>query len=370
MLKVFVVVCRVGSMKLAADVMCVTPGAVSHHVKSLEELLGSKLLIRRKGLLELTPFGAHAFELMAESFDRIEHNFAALTRSSQDPTNLERLTITTTGSFAAGWLLPHIGSFLHDNPDIDFRLESTNDLVNVASETRIDLALRHGLGHYGDLYSRMLVAPRVFPAISPKLLDGRIIGTIEELLAFPLLHDINRSDWPLWLDASRVADQHIHQGMAFADGSLLVQAAVAGYGIALVEDVHMEAELMSGQLTKAMDLPIVRTLAYYLVARPASLRKQSVRRFVSWIVAELDRTRSTITDDSRLHSFSDSGAPTIAGHLDLPLIESENTLHKATRQIANGSRVIGPTGIGMVSSIRRDIESSGGDRSLSRTSRS
>jgi hypothetical protein len=181
----------------------------------------------------------------------------------------------------------------------------------------------------------MIVAPRVFPAISPKLLDGRTIGTIEELLAFPLLHDIDRSDWPLWLDASRATDHHVHQGMAFADGALLVRAAVAGHGIALVEDVHMEAELMSGQLVKAMNLSIVRTLAYYLVARPASLRKQSVRRFVSWIAAELDHTLTTIPDD----------VPTIVGHLDFPMIESENTLLNARPQIIRGSRIAAPVRI-------------------------
>src|SRR4051794_9617830 len=144
-LRVFVEVCRFGSMKKAAESLHVTAGAVSHHIKSLDEILGAKLFVRRKGMLELTPVGSHLFEFTASSFDQIHHNFAMLTgdqRGFERPrtgNQRERLVVTTSEAFAAGWLIPRIGSFLKSNLDIDLRIECSNEIVNIKSETRVDL---------------------------------------------------------------------------------------------------------------------------------------------------------------------------------------------------------------------------------------
>lgn len=289
MLKVYVEVCRQGSMKRAAESLYVTTGAVNHHVKSLEETLGTKLLVRKKGGLELTPVGGYLFEQLAAAFDQIEHSVAVLRKSIRTQGTSEPLTITTTNSFASGWLIPRIGSFLKENPRIDFRVESSSDIVNLANEMRIDLAIRHGLGYYEGLYSRMLLDPHMLPVMSPTLLNGRTVSTPGELLSYPLLHDIDRADWRLWLQAHKIQADVSNRGAAFADSSVLVQAAVAGHGIALIEDIHAEAELKSGRLIVPIDRPVSRAFAYYLVARPASLRRGAVRKFVEWVGLQLDR---------------------------------------------------------------------------------
>jgi DNA-binding transcriptional LysR family regulator len=114
------------------------------------------------------------------------------------------------------------------------------------------------------------------------LLQNKIIADVQDLLSFPLLHDIQRADWSSWLDEYGVDEKDATHGAAL-DGSLLIDAAVAGHGVALVEDIYAEPELRSGRLVKAIDLPVSTMFAYYLVARPASLRKNGVRSFASWI---------------------------------------------------------------------------------------
>lgn len=289
-LRVFVEVCRLGSMKEAAESLHVTAGAVSHHVKSLENLLGVKLFLRKKGVLELTPVGSHLFEFTVSAFDAIDHHFALLlgkptanSRPTLWESRQERLTVTTTDAFAAGWLIPRIGPFLTANPDIDLRIESTDEIINVRNETRVDLAIRHGLGSYEGLLCRLILAPQLIPVVSPNLLKDREIAKLEDLLCFPLLHDIDRAGWPLWFSAHGVTHNNALQGAAFEGDRLLVQAAVAGHGIALVEDLYAERALMAGTLVKAINLAIEKATGYYLVARPASLRKRSVRRFIDWV---------------------------------------------------------------------------------------
>jgi LysR family glycine cleavage system transcriptional activator len=122
------------------------------------------------------------------SFDTIEHHFAMLRgKSAQRPlceSHQDRLTVTTTETFATGWLIPRIGPFLSANTDIDLPVEATRDVVNIRNDTRIDLAIRHSVNSFEGMHYRSIFAARLAPVISPSLLNDKQIAGPEDLLSF------------------------------------------------------------------------------------------------------------------------------------------------------------------------------------------
>jgi LysR family glycine cleavage system transcriptional activator len=160
----------------------------------------------------------------------------------------------------------------------------------------VDVAIRHGLGAYPGLQSEQLLAPVLLPVASPALLATVAPATTpQDCLRLPLLQDSERSDWRLWFQAlGLAADDQLERGPAFDDDLLLVRAAVAGQGVALVRDIHAADELADGRLQVVVQAPWPQAFAYYAVTRedvPAE-RVEGVTAFMDWMRGEL-RTAGT-----------------------------------------------------------------------------
>jgi LysR family glycine cleavage system transcriptional activator len=143
------------------------------------------------------------------------------------------------------------------------------------------------LGKYPGFEATWLVAPELIVVASPDLLKGR--GPLKQpadCLAFPLLHDFNRQDWRFWFEAHGVAVPNCKKGPAFSESHLVVRAAVAGQGLALVRDVYAQDELRSKKLVKALTVNWPVQFAYYVVATSEALQKPAVRRFRDWLIEE------------------------------------------------------------------------------------
>lgn len=281
-LRAFAETARRGSIKAAAEVMGVTPGAVSQQVKLLEDRLGVALFVRDSRSLHLTPEGARLHAPLVRAFDQIEQALDELARS---PTR-EILTVSTLPSLAATWLVPRLGRFTARHPAIDVDVSATARVVDLARE-RIDVAVRHGLGHYPGLRVLRLMSPRLVPVGSPDLLDGGPPLTVPaDCLRLPLLQDEDRADWTLWLRAHGIEDERAAHGPSFADDYLRLRAAMAGQGLALVRDVYIRDELAAGRLRLAFDLPWPTAFAYYVVMRPELADTPKVRAFVDWLREE------------------------------------------------------------------------------------
>ncbi len=143
----------------------------------------------------------------------------------------------------------------------------------------IDVAIRHGLGDYPGLDVQALMAPPLIPVASPRLLaEGPEIREAIDCLAYPLLQESERNDWRLWLRAMGVEDDpRSERGPAFADDLLLVRAAEAGQGIALVREIHARAEIASGRLAVALERPWPSRFAYYAVSLPGAAQRAPSR---------------------------------------------------------------------------------------------
>ncbi|VCZ02512.1 Glycine cleavage system transcriptional activator [Pseudomonas aeruginosa] len=152
-------------------------------------------------------------------------------------------------------------------------VEATALLADLRRE-RIDVAIRHGLGDYPGLDVQALMAPPLIPVASPRLLaEGPEIREAIDCLAYPLLQESERNDWRLWLRAMGVEDDpRSERGPAFADDLLLVRAAEAGQGIALVREIHARAEIASGRLAVALERRPSR-FAYYAVSLPGAAQR-------------------------------------------------------------------------------------------------
>lgn len=284
-LRAFTETTRLGSLKAAAERMGVTPGAISQQIRLLEDRLGVILLTRSRYGVQLTEAGASLYPGLSRGFGQIESallDLEVLTRSNT-------LTISTQPSFASGWLVPRLTDFNARHPGIDVRVQSTGELVDLFRDP-VDIALRHGLGDYPGLESIALLAPVLLPVASPGLLaDGPALHEPEDCLQYPLLQDADRADWTLWLRAHGFEpDQRSRRGPSFDEDLLLLRAAAAGQGIALVQAQHAEEDLRNGRLVVALDRPWPSRFAYYLVARSENLGRPAVRAFMEWIQAQVE----------------------------------------------------------------------------------
>jgi LysR family transcriptional regulator, glycine cleavage system transcriptional activator len=164
----------------------------------------------------------------------------------------------------------------------------------------VDLAVRHGLGNYPGLESTWLMAPEFIVVASPALLKPDApIRTPADCLRYPLLHGPRRKDWPIWLEAHGVNDPSSTKGHAFSDAQLIVAAAVAGQGLALVHDVDAKEALRAGKLVPALTISWPAQIAYYAVATAEALRKPSVRRFRDWLVDEAKQESNALFKTDR-----------------------------------------------------------------------
>lgn len=282
-LRAFSEIGRLGSIKAAANSLGVTPGAVSQQLRLLEDRLGVALFVRTRHGLHLTEAGARAHPGLLRGFDQIEASLSQLHAFSAPRT----LTLSTVPSFASAWLVPRLGRFNRRHPGIEVRVEASATPVDFSRE-RTDVALRHGLGSYPGLHSVFLMAPVLLPVASPALLaNGPAVHAPQDCLSYPLLQDGERADWRLWLQAHGVdVDDTAQRGASFDEDLMLLRAATAGQGIALVQDKHAQDDIDSGRLCVVVDKPWPTRFAYYAVCRPQTLVRPEVQAFLEWLQEE------------------------------------------------------------------------------------
>lgn len=282
-LRTFVEVSQRGSITAAAQALHVTPGAVSQQIRLLEERLGLALLVRERHGMRMTEAGADVYPMLSAAFAQIDKAVDALEAMK----TRQSLTVSTVATFAASWLVPRLGRFKERHPHIEVRVEATPALVDLRRD-HVDIALRHGLGDYPGLDVVPLMAPVLVPVAAPGMLAaGAKLATPADCLAHPLLHDADRADWPLWLRAHGVADDpRARRGDAYDDDFLLIRAAEAGQGLALVPAAYAREEIAAGRLVQVLDKPWPARFAYYAVSRPGAARRPEVRAFIDWIVEE------------------------------------------------------------------------------------
>lgn len=282
LLHTFVVAARTKRMAAAAARLGLTAGAVSQRIKELEALIGHRLLARSPKGVELTRAGQNLFERIADPFQALEVGYSA----AADRRASNRIVVTTTPSFASNWLVERLSGFARAHPKIEIAVDAGNSVIDLRADP-IDLAIRHGLGEYPGLQAHWLMAPAQIVVGSPKLLErGPPIRQPEDCVQYPLLHDIERRDWEYWLRALGRENDVPKNGHAFSDDTLLVRAAAAGQGLALVYDTYAAKDIALGRLVQPYKGRWPSKFGYYLVGLPQTFRRPAVRRFKAWLIEE------------------------------------------------------------------------------------
>lgn len=304
-LRAFEAAARHLSFKNAAHELHVTPGAVSHQVKVLEDSLGLALFRRLTRKLELTPEG-HALvpkvqeglRSLAEAVERV--------RSRQES---RALTVLAPPNFAARWLVPRLAGFTERHPEVDLHIASRPQMIDGRddgptppgpedSEAGPVAMVRFGDGRYAAGRVDEVFSASYVPVCSPKLLAGpHPLRRPEDLRHHTLLHDDTvieegaRPSWGAWLESIGLRDVDATRGPRFSDASLSFEAALEGLGVALAMRPLVRSEIEAGRLVVPFNIASPASFSYYLVTPPSSPPASSVCAFRRWLLEEAQSER-------------------------------------------------------------------------------
>jgi LysR family glycine cleavage system transcriptional activator len=269
------------SFARAAKELHVTPAAISQQIKLLEDHIGQSLF-ERSPVLRLSASAQAVVRPLREALDLLEQVSRQLKVSQTE----RPLVVSLAPSFASRWLIPRLERFSARHPDIELHLLATTRVVDFETE-RVDLAVRYGNGHYPGLHSERLRAESVAVVAHPRLAAG--LKRPSDLLGATLLHnsalnwDSTFPDWSTWLRNAGVAPTAPLRMRTFDDANLLIEATLAGLGVALLSRTLVNEELAAGRMVAPFrDQPLAN--AYHFICPPAHLQQPRVAAFRQWLL--------------------------------------------------------------------------------------
>lgn len=249
-LRAFEAAARNGSFKLAAAELAVTPTAISHQIRSLEDHISLALFERRTRKVELTDVGAALYPVLRDGLDGFA---AAVDRLTRRATRAQ-VTISATIAFTARWLVPRVSRFQALHPEIDLRLQASDEVVDMARGS-VDIAIRYGQGRYEGPAADLLLADTFGPVVNPLL--G--VTTPADFGKVPLIefqwrrHHPANPTWERWFTSAGLDQPPCPATLRSSDESHAIQSAMAGQGIALVSLALVAEDLAAGRLVQPFD---------------------------------------------------------------------------------------------------------------------
>jgi LysR family glycine cleavage system transcriptional activator len=302
------------SFKKAAAELHVTPAAISHMVKALEDQLGVKLFRRLTRALELTDAGKAMVPKVQEAFEAL----ATAVERSRRLARLGPLAVSAPPLFATRWLVPRLHRFTERHPDIELRISSAVAAIDAgrgaeeeapADDETTLVTVRFGHGRYPGARVDKLFSVAYSPVCSPRLLKrGRPLRVPDDLRHHTLLHDdtipdvAERLSWDAWLKAAGVDDIDATRGPRFTNSALAIDAAVDGLGVALGITPLMAEDIAAGELVAPFDVEVESGFAYHLVCDEAIAERPQVAAFRAWLLAEAAATEAAAAESGATQS--------------------------------------------------------------------
>lgn len=297
-LRAFEAAARHLSFSRAAEELFVTPAAISHQIKGLEDFLGVTLFRRMPRAVILTEEAQTVLPLISEGFDKLVQAASLLTESNASGV----LTVTSAPTFAAKWLLPNLDSFSLLYPDISVRLDARLETVDFDRDG-VDVGVRLGSGHYPGMRTDRLFAETVVAVCHPKMLEGpKPLREPADLKHHTLLHvdwgikmqgEGPLPDWTMWLKSAGVEDIDPKKGPVFTVEDMAIAAAARGSGIALASVYAVREEIENGTLVLPFERMIEASVSYWVVAPERTAENTKVKAFREWILATAKETGLT-----------------------------------------------------------------------------
>ena len=274
----FEAVARLRSVTLASEELSVTPSAISHRIRQLETHLALKL------------FARHDFSLSVDGVAYLVRVREALAALQQVPgpshdSGRVRLRVAVTPTFSRQLLLPRLALFRHAYPEIALSLQVTIPLLNMTAEES-DIELRFGTGPFPDRESMHLLSDEVSPVCSPDYLheagpfdgfDNAEAVSRARLIRTPL------EPWRTWFMACGVAQAEPRDGDQFNDLGLVLDAAVTGFGVALMRLKIRQAWRDRERLVRLSPRSVRSPHDYFLCWKPGTLERWECATFIDWL---------------------------------------------------------------------------------------
>src|ERR1051325_8660536 len=291
-LRAFEAIARHMSFARAAEELHVTPAALSHQIRGLEQQLGFPLFTRRTRAIELTEAGRTLYPGLHAGFESVRGAVARLDRAR----DANILVISATVGFTSKWLMPRLWRFLHAHPQIDARVAATMKLADFATDG-VDVAIRMSTGDHPDLYVEKLSDDSMLPVCSPRLVEQGL-RTVADLPRFPLIHhDIPMSmrappRWADWVAAAGAAGVDATRGLRVHVADHALDAAVAGAGVSLSFKLIASDDVHAGRLVSPFGPELPLSVGYYFVCPKGHEARPNVRAFHDWLYAEMAETKA------------------------------------------------------------------------------
>jgi LysR family glycine cleavage system transcriptional activator len=287
-LRAFEAAARHLSFKKAAEELHVTPAAVGHQVKALEDFLGVQLFRRLNRAVMLTDAGQTCLPELREGFGKLASAVERL--RARDGRGL--LIASVAPTFAVKWLVPRLDRFQAAHPEITVRIETTMAVVDLVRDG-IDVAIRFCPDVERGLRGEILFGEEVIPVCSPRLMDGpQPLRRSDDLRHQTLIHlegetaDRSWPDWQTWLSAAGVPDADQIHGLRFTQSIAAAQAAMDGQGIALIGRTCFLDDLAARRLVRPFDLGFPTEYAYRVVSPETMFDQPKVVAFREWLRSE------------------------------------------------------------------------------------
>lgn len=299
-LRAFEAAARHLSLTRASEELHVTPAALSHQVRGLEDLLGIALFVRKPRGIELTEAGRLLYPGLHAGFGQIRQAVTALEQVSNDRV----LVISAPPGFTAKWLVPRLYRFLVAEPEIDARISATLEFANFTADG-VDAAIRNlqiGGPPDPDLVVEMLFELKMFPVCSPRLAAEAGLRTPADLLHMPLIHDDSLSGraqlptWGRWFEMANVEGPDLSRGLRFNSADHAIEATVEGAGVLLCHSVLALDDLRTGRLVKPFDIELDTGRGFHFVCPKGNEKRAKVKAFRDWLRLERDRTLDAVSE--------------------------------------------------------------------------
>ncbi len=274
-LRAFEAAARHGGFTQAAAELNVTHAAIAQHVRALEDQCAETLMTRQGRGMRLTPAGIEFAANLREGFSLIADAVDTLQQSSQN----RPLNISLTPSFAANWLIPKLGSFWTEHPEITVNLNPGHALVNLAADG-FDMAIRYGNGDWPGLRCELLTDGNFVVVARPDLVDGRKITSVPQAAQLTWLWERMMLEHQA-LVAAEGLDIEKTRKTVFENNELVLSATREGLGCSVQPRVLVERDIASGALAQICALKH-GGLGYYLITRHGR-ETPALKIFKSWL---------------------------------------------------------------------------------------
>ena len=275
-LRAFAAFAEARSLEQAGARIGVTHAAISQQIRALEGELGVALVDRGGRRLTLTVDGQRLAEALSQGFSQIATTIAQITGADETAP----LRITTTPSFAAGWLMPRLPDFRAHHPAIDIAIDPAPEMREIGREA--DVGLRYGNGGWPGLDAQWILRSSIVVVAAPSLVPAGRVADLSYLAGLSWLQELGTNEASTVLDGNGLTRR---KGAAIISlpGNLMLDAARDGQGVAVVARAFVEGDLAAGRLRLLMEDPDKE--GYFLVTRPGPQRA-AVKSFTRWVLRQ------------------------------------------------------------------------------------